>query len=104
MMNLLNLLVFAYLAISGVILTYVVLVTDKTRTRTKKQQPSIPAGMVIPGSIVFFLMLYTLRFGLMTGTGVFSGVGMSVLVGGFVAIVPIVLIGLLLIRRKRKRR
>ncbi|MFH1101947.1 MAG: hypothetical protein V1726_07940 [Methanobacteriota archaeon] len=104
MMNLVNLLVFAYLAISGGILSYVLIITDKTRKTAKKKQTGDKAVMVVPVSIVFLLVLYALRFGLMTGTGVFSGVGLLVLVGVLVAVVPLIIVGFFIIKNKPRLR
>jgi len=101
MMNLVNLLIFGYLAVSGVILSYVVIVTDKKRKMVKREQPSRSTVLVFPGSIMVLCVLYLLRLGVMAGAGVFSGVGFTVLVGVLIALIPVFFIGFVIWESKR---
>lgn len=97
-----NLLIFAFLCIGGVILTYVVIITDKTRKMPTKTQTAQTLEKAVPFSIFFLLILYVFRLSLVTGTGLVFGIGIPVLIGILVALVPVSIACFFLIKQKKR--
>jgi len=101
MLNQLNLLIFAYLAISGAVLSYVLYKTDKNRKTVVNNQKRSSPAVLFPLSIVVLLGLFCLRCGLMAGTGVLSGVDVSILLVGMICILPAVVVGLVYLHNQK---